>query len=159
MVAIDDDSLKPMLVDHALELRHRGRRIADRQRRQAEEPRRMAPDGFCERGVRLAREGLRLVDLELFDARRRQRQRLHIDAGRIHRRDAAIADVEEVGDKLREPAADLFGALLQPAVGAVEEGGRSEVFFDRNRAQGMSRCLLKFSKRSLRIEIYAASAI
>jgi len=27
------------------------------------------------------------------------------------------------------------------------------------RARGMSRCLLKFSKRSLRIEIYAASAI
>lgn len=25
--------------------------------------------------------------------------------------------------------------------------------------EGMSRCLLKFSKRSLRIEIYAASAI
>ena len=123
-----------MLADHALELRHRGRRIADRQRRQAEEPRRMAADGFRERGVRLAREGPRLLDLELFDAGRRQRQRLHIDARRIHRRDPAIADVEEVGDELRKPAADLFGALLQPAVRAVEEGGRGEVLFESDRA-------------------------
>ncbi len=79
----------------------------------------MAADGFRERGVRLAREGLRLLDLELFDARRRQRQRLHVDAGGVHRRDPAVADVQEVGDELRKPPADLFGALLQPAVRAV----------------------------------------
>ena len=138
MVAIDDDSLEPMLADHALELRDRGRRIADRQRRQAEEPRRMAADGFRDRRIRASREGLRLLDLELFDARRRQRQRLHIDAGRIHRRDPAIADVEEVGDERRKPAADLFRALLEPAVGAVEEGGRGEVLLKGNRAHGRS---------------------
>src|ERR1700734_1411999 len=70
MVAVDDDPFEPMLADHALELRESGRRIADRQRRQAEEPRRMAADRFRERGGRLAREGLCLLDLQLFDARR-----------------------------------------------------------------------------------------
>jgi hypothetical protein len=85
-----------------------------------------------------AREGLRLLDLELFDAGRGQRQRLHVDAGRIHRCDPAIADVDEVGDELRKPAADPLSIFLQPAFGAVQEGGRGEVFFESDRAHEFS---------------------
>ena len=81
-----------------------------------------------------ARERLRLLALELLDARRGQRQRLHVDFSRIHRRDPAIADVEEVGDEPRKPPADLGGALLEPAVWSVEEGGRDEVFLERDDA-------------------------
>ncbi len=106
MMAIDDDAFEPMLADHTLELRDRGRRIGDRQRRQAEKPGRMAPDGVRERGVRASRKGLRLLDIELLDAGRGQRQRLHVDARRVHRRDAAVANVDELSDERREPPAD-----------------------------------------------------
>src|SRR5271163_3298457 len=94
----------------------------------------MAPDGFRERDIRAPRKGLRLLALELFDARRGQRQRLHIDARRVHRRDPAIADVNELIDERREPSADLFGALLQPPVRTVEKGGGGEVLLERDHA-------------------------
>ena len=77
----------------------------------------MTPDRVRDRGVRASREGLRLLDIELLDAGRSQRQRLHVDARRVHRSDAAIADVDELSHERREPPADLFRPLLQPAAG------------------------------------------
>ena len=56
MMAVDDDAFEPVLADHPLKLRDRGRRIGDWQRRQAEKSGRMAPDGFRERSVRASRE-------------------------------------------------------------------------------------------------------
>ena len=134
MVAVDDDALEAVLGDHALEFRDRGRRIGDRQRGQPEKPGRMTPDGFGERSVGVSREGLRFLDVELLDAGRRQRQRLHVDAGGVHRRDAAVANVDKLGDKRREPPAKLLRPLLQPAVGAVEKSGRGEMFLKGDRA-------------------------
>ena len=134
MMAIDDDAFEPMLGNHALELRDRGRRIGDRHRGQAEKPRRMAPDGFRERNVCASREGLRFLDVELFDARGRQRKRLDVDASGVHGCDAAIANVDELSDERREPPAKLLRPLLQPAVGAVEKSGRGEMFLKGDRA-------------------------
>ncbi len=127
-MAIDDDAFEPTLADRTLELGERGRRIGDRQRRQAEEPRRVAPDGVRERGVRASGEGCRLLDSELLDARRRQRQRLHGHAGGVHRRDPAVAHIDELIDERSEPPADPFRLFLQPAARAVEVGGRGEMF-------------------------------
>ena len=129
MMAVDDDSLEATLCDHALELRDRRRRIAGRQGSEAEEPRRVAPNGFRDRVIRASRKCLRLLSGKLLDAGRGQRQRLHVDAGRIHRRDATVADVEKVRDERRKPAPHLLSPLLEPALGAVEEGGRGEVLF------------------------------
>ena len=70
MMAVDDDAFEPTLVQRTLELGDGGRRIADRQRRQAEKPRRMAADSLRERSVRASREGLRLFDIELLYAGR-----------------------------------------------------------------------------------------
>ena len=134
MMAVDDDAFEPTLADHALELGDRGRRIGDRQRRQAEKPRRMAPDGVRERGVRASGEGLRLLCAELFDAGRSQRQRLHGQAGGVHRRDAAVANFDELIDERHEPPTDLSRLLLQPAARAVEVGGRGEMFLKGDRA-------------------------
>ena len=133
-MAVDDDALKSMLADRALEFRDRCRRVGDRQRRQAEQPRRMAPDGFRERGVRASRERLCLFDIELFDAGRGQRKRLHGHAGGVHRRDAALADIDKVSDELRKAPADLLRALLQPTGGAVEECKGGKVLFKGDRA-------------------------
>ena len=51
---------------------------------------------------------------------------------------------------------EIDRAANSPVVAATETFA-----YDSNgyRSRGMSRCLLKFLKRSLRIEIYAASAI
>ena len=134
MMAVDDDALEPMLADCAIELGDSGRGIGDRQRREAEEPRRMAADRLGLRVVRVSREGLRRLDIELLDARRGQRKRLHRDAGGVHRRDPAVADVEELIDERREPPAKLLGPLLQPPIGAVEKSGRGEMFLKRDYA-------------------------
>ncbi len=104
-----------MLAGRALEFRDRSRRIGERQRREAEEARRMAPDRRRQSRVGLARDLLRLFGVELFDAGRRQRQGLHVDPRRIHRRDAAVTDVEEIGDQIRQPAAGPLRPLLQLA--------------------------------------------
>ena len=96
----------------------------------------MAPNGFRDRVIRAARKCLRLLSGKLLDAGRGQRQRLHVDAGRIHRRDATVADVEKVRDERRKPAPHLLSPLLEPAFGAVEEGGRGEVLFEGDDAHG-----------------------
>ncbi len=49
------------------------------------------------------------------------------------------------------PMSSLIFDTSDNLYGTTYQGGTS--------GEGMSRCLLKFSKRSLRIEIYAASAI
>ena len=50
----------------------------------------------------------RILDgVELLDAGRGQRQRLHSHAGGVHRRDAPVADVDELIDERREPPAAL----------------------------------------------------
>ena len=48
---------------------------------------------------------------------------------------------------------------VAPGRGVNASRGDLSLSIGRRGAWGMSRCLLKLSKRSLRIEIYAASAI
>jgi hypothetical protein len=86
--------------------------------------------------------------LELFDTGCGQRQGLNVDTGGVHRRDSAIADVDEVGDEFCKPAASLLGAFLEPAVRAVEEGRRGEVFLEGDGAH----CGFPSSRRSWRAE-------
>jgi len=99
MMAVDHDALEAALPRHAIEFRDRGRGIADRQRRETEKSSRMAPDSFGESVIRVARNLLCILDLELLDARRRQRQRLNIDARGVHRGHARVADVEQLLDE------------------------------------------------------------
>ena len=127
--------LKPCSPTARSHFRERSRRIGDRQRREPEEARRMAFGSPSARAAFVSRAtAFASSAVELFDAGRRQRQRLHVDARSIHRRDAAVADIEEFGDQVRQPAAGLLGALLQLAAGPVHEGGRGEVLFEGDRA-------------------------
>src|ERR1700733_6075478 len=49
-----------------------------------------------------------LFGAQLFNARRSQRQGLHIHAGSVHRRDAAVVNVDEPSDQGRDPPASPF---------------------------------------------------
>ena len=138
MMAVDDDALEAPIAFRALEFRDRGRRVAGGKRREPEQAVRMAADGLRERVVRLSGDLLRLFAFKLFDAGLRQRQSLHVDARRIHRRDPAVAEVDELGDQVRQPAARPLRALLQPAAGTVQEGGGCEVLFEGDRAHRLS---------------------
>jgi hypothetical protein len=51
---------------------------------------------------------------------------------------------------LREPPTDLFRALLQFAAWTVEEGGRGEVFLERDRAHDGSPETAKWARRAQR---------
>ena len=135
MMAVDDDALEATIAERALELGDRGRRIADRQRRKPEEAGRMAPD-------RSARE----------THSSRARSRFASSASScstpgavsesactstprcVHRRDPAVADIGELSEHRRQPAASPLRPLLEVAVRTVEKGGRGEVFFEGDRA-------------------------
>jgi hypothetical protein len=45
------------------------------------------------------------LDFELFEARRGQRQVLHVHAGSVHRRDATVANIDELIDERSSLAA------------------------------------------------------
>ena len=79
-------------------------------------------------------QGLRLLDIELLNAGRGQRKCLDVDARRVHRRDAAVVNVEELSDQGREPPAGPFRLLLQPVGRTFEISRRGEMFLKGDRA-------------------------
>ena len=95
----------------------------------------MAADGFRESAVRLSGDLDRFFAFELFDPRLRQQHSLHVDARRIHRGDPAIAELEgSSAIRVRQPPACALGALLEPAAGTIQKGGRREVLLKGDRA-------------------------
>ena len=85
-------------------------------------------------GVARERDGIGRV--QLLDARRGERQHLHVDAGRIHFRQSLGIDVAQPLDQIGIAAADGFGPVFQLAPGDVEKSRRGEVFFKRDGAHG-----------------------
>ena len=78
----------------------------------------------------------RLLGLELLDAGRCQRKRLHVDLRRVHRRDPAVADIGKLSDQRRQPAPGPLRPLLEVAVRTVEKRRRGEVLFEGDGAHG-----------------------
>jgi len=123
MVAVDHDALESALPGRALKLGDRRRRIADRQRNEPEESRRMAPERVGESGVRFARQRFCFFDLELLDAGRRQRQRLDVDSGGVHCRHAAVADVGKLSEQRRQPTPDVSARSFSGRPGRSRKAG------------------------------------
>ena len=86
--------------------------------------------------VGVARQRDRLGRVQLLDARRGERQHLHVDAGRIHFRQPLGADVAQPVDQVGIAAADRFGAVFQLAPGTSKNPGVAKVFFKRYGAHG-----------------------
>jgi hypothetical protein len=128
-MAVDDGADKAAGLDAAREL---GRRLVRRHRRQGGKAGE-APGMFLhrrgERVVTFARQRHRLGGVELFGARRSQRQHLHVDAGGIHRRDALVADVAQRLDQLGGAALEFERRVFQILSRTVEKQWRRKVLF------------------------------
>ena len=79
-----------------------------------------------------------LGGVELFGARRGQRQHLHVDAGGVHRRDAARADVAQRPDELGGAVLELARRLFQIDSGTVQKERCSKMLLERDDAHGCS---------------------
>jgi hypothetical protein len=99
-VPVDQRPLEAILTDRALQLLCGGLRGGRRQRGEPGEAIRIAPHRLREEVVRLTSERYRLCCLKLLNARKGQRQHLHIDACGVHRRDPAAAEIAQLFDEL-----------------------------------------------------------
>jgi hypothetical protein len=92
-----------------------GRRLrrADRQRGEARQPLRVPPNRRRELVVAFAGQPNGLRPVQLFHARRGQRQDRHVDARVVHRRDPAVAQIADRFDDAR--------ARRQPATRTAQE--------------------------------------
>jgi hypothetical protein len=107
-VGVDDDAAEAKPAGGALDLARRLRRLLRRDRGQAGKARRMGFHGRRERIIGLGRQPRRQRAVEHLDARRGEREDLHVDADLIHMGDATGADIEQaiierlVGRSLRQ---------------------------------------------------------
>src|SRR6185503_17622615 len=135
LVAVDHRALEAELADAALELGGGRLRIRGRQGGEAGEAFRVRFHGVGEPVVRIARHGDRDVGAERLRAGRAEREHLHVDAGRVHVREPALAEVEVLRDDVvaHHLAAGLqveLAELVRRDVLAVHRG--EEVLLDRD---------------------------
>src|SRR5213076_3350962 len=101
---------------------------------QTGEPCRMSSHCVGQIVVGVARHGDGVGRFHLFDAGRRQRQHLHVDAGGIHFRQPFGVEVAEPIEHLEITVADFFGALFDETRRTIEKLRGGEMLFKRDRA-------------------------
>ncbi len=167
-VRVDDDAVEAKL-GGALDLARRFHGLLRRDRSQAGKSRRMSLHGVRKRVVGLGRQSRRQRALEHLDARRGEREDLHVDADLIHVSDAAGADIEQaiverlVGRSLRQDGlAHLGESGLDVLAGQHDvplrhDLGRNERLLDRDSPNSHGRLPFRTSRAHKRAPAEASS--
>src|ERR1700722_732723 len=138
IVTIDDETFEPLVADTALQFRNGLVWRSGRHGRQAGKARRVLLHCVGEVIVGVARHRNGIRRLHLLHAGRRQRQDLHVDAGRIHFPQPFGAEIAEPVHNLGVAAADLFGALFDETRRSIEKFRGREMLFKSNGAHTRS---------------------
>jgi hypothetical protein len=132
IVAGDDRTIEALLADTALQLFNGLLRRSRWYGGKAGETCRMLLHRVGEVVVGVTRHGDGVGCFHLFDPGRRQRQDLHVDAGRIHVRQPLGIDVAKPIDHLGVAAADLLSAFLYETRRTIKKLWGRKMLFQRN---------------------------
>src|SRR5580704_11600554 len=121
IVTIYDETFEAFVADTAFQFCNGLVWRSGRHGRQACKARRVLLHRVGEVIVGVARHSNGIRRLHLFHTGRRQRQDLHIDAGRIHFPQPFGAEVTKPVHNLGVAAADLFGAVFDKTCGSIEK--------------------------------------
>ena len=147
VVAVDHGAGEFLLAHAPLELLRGLVRFSGRQHGKATDALWIFLDRGGEEIVGVADDCRRVGLLQLLDARRGERDDLHVDAGRVHGGDTLVAEVAQFGDQfLGAGVVELFRLLLEIAPRTVEKRRSGKVFFERDGAHDSShspRCFAR----------------
>jgi hypothetical protein len=133
--AVENGALAAQILDRPLELARGGVAVPDGQHRQRLKARRVGGHGLGQEVVDAARQVDAMV-AEIVQARRRQRQDLHVDAGLVHQGQPLLAEVGQafVDDGRIEGQGAVIGAG-EGRPGALHVS-RKDMFFDADDLHG-----------------------
>src|SRR5580692_11825835 len=134
IVTIDDEAFEALAADTAFQFSNSLVWRSGRHGRQAGKARRVLLHRVGEVVVGVARHRNGIRRLHLFHAGRRQRQDLHIDAGRIHFLQPFGAEITKPVHDLGVAAADLFGAVFDKTRRSIEKFRGRKMLFESNGA-------------------------